>query len=130
MVPYCHLHNVALTPYSALAAGRLSRINDQSSERMQKDTYAKGKYDHCQETDQLIIHRVKELADKKQISMTQISLAWLMNKTASPVAGATKVYQIDDMVKACDVKLNEEEMKYLEELYQPHVLVGVMASNK
>ena len=36
MVPYCKDANVALTPYSALAAGRLSKNRQQTSERLEK----------------------------------------------------------------------------------------------
>lgn len=61
--------------------------------------------------------------------MPEISLEWLMSKVTSPVIGATKIHHIDDAVKAVDIHLKEEEKDYLEELYQPHELVGVMASN-
>ena len=61
--------------------------------------------------------------------MTEISLAWLMSQVASPIIGATKCHHIDGAIKAIDIQLSEEEKKYLEELYVPHALVGVMAHN-
>ena len=130
MKPYCDEHHIAMTPYSALASGRLAKHPGEQSKRMQEDTYAKGKYDASAEKDLQIIHRVEELAEKKGVSMTEISLAWLLTKVASPVIGATKFHHIDGAVAATKVKLNQEEIDYLEELYEPHVLVGVMASNK
>ncbi|MFQ9073453.1 MAG: aldo/keto reductase [Faecalibacillus faecis] len=65
----------------------------------------------------------------KRNSMSEISLAWLMSKVTSPVVGATKLSHIDTACKACDLKLTVEEMKYLEECYKPHPLVGVMKEN-
>ena len=131
MAPYCHLENIAMTPYSALASGRLSKPrNDVSSKRMQEDAFAKGKYDGSANQDALIIDRVQELAEKKNVSMTEISLSWLLNKVESPIIGATKIHHIDGAIKALDVELTIEEMKYLEEQYVPHVIVGVMAQNK
>ena len=62
--------------------------------------------------------------------MTEISLAWLLTKVISPIIGATKPHNIDGAVKAVAVKLTDEEIIYLEELYKPHRLVGVMAENK
>ena len=62
--------------------------------------------------------------------MTDISLAWLLTKTTSPVVGATKLHHIDGAAKAVDVELTAEEIKYLEEQYMPHPLSGVMAQNK
>ena len=59
--------------------------------------------------------------------MTEISLAWLMSKVAAPVVGATKVHHIDGAVKATELELTDEEKAYLEEPYQPHALVGMMA---
>lgn len=131
MVPYCQLENIAMTPYSSLASGRLSKVpNDTSSKRMQEDVYAKGKYDGSAAQDLLIIQRVQALAEKKNVSMTEIALAWMFRKVTSPIIGATKLHHIDAAIKALDVELSKEEMDYLEELYVPHQLVGVLAQNK
>ena len=61
--------------------------------------------------------------------MTEISLAWLLTKVTAPVVGATKLYHIEGAAKAVDLNLTVEECAYLEELYTPHSLVGVMAQN-
>ena len=61
--------------------------------------------------------------------MTEVSLAWLLSKVTSPVVGMTKPGHIDGAVKAVELELSEEEVRYLEELYQSHKLVGVMADN-
>ena len=129
MKPFCEEDNIAMTPYSALASGRLSRKPGETSKRLETDTYAKGKYDGSADVDAKIIERVIELAEKYSVSMTEISLAWLLTKVASPVVGATKFHHIDGAVKAVDLQLTDEDINYLEELYQPHKLVGVMAQN-
>ena len=129
MKPYCDLMGVSMTPYSSLASGRLSRHPGETSKRLKEDAYAKGKYDESEKEDLVIIQRVEELAKKRNCSMSEISLAWLMSKVTSPVVGATKLSHIDTACKACDVKLTVEEMKYLEECYKPHPLVGVMKEN-
>ncbi len=130
MKPFCEEENIALTPYSALASGRLSRKLGETSKRMQEDSYAKGKYDGSADVDAKIIERVIELAEKYSVSMTEVSLAWLLTKVESPVVGATKIHHIDGAVKAVDLKLSDDDINYLEELYTPHKLVGVMAQNK
>ena len=61
--------------------------------------------------------------------MTEISLAWLLQKVTAPVVGATKPHHVDGAVKAVDLVLTPEETAYLEEEYVPHRLVGVMAQN-
>ena len=130
MIPFCAEDNIALTPYSALASGRLSRKPGETSKRLQEDTYAKFKYDATADIDSKIIERVAELAEKYGVTMTEISLAWLLTKVESPVVGATKFHHIDGAVKAVELQLSAEDLKYLEELYQPHNLSGVMAQNK
>ena len=129
MVSFCQEDNIALTPYSALAGGRLSKHPGETSKRLEQDAYAKGKYDATATQDELIIGRVAELAEKKGVTMTEISLAWLLTKVTAPVVGATKSHHIEGAVRATALKLTQEEIAYLEEPYVPHKLVGVMAQS-
>jgi aryl-alcohol dehydrogenase-like predicted oxidoreductase len=131
MVPYCREENIAITPYSALASGRLSRLPGANDTlRAVEDTYAKFKYDSTAQQDNVIIGRVAELAEKHGVTMTEISLAWLLTHATAPVVGATKMHHIEGAVKAVDLELSGEEIAYLEEPYVPHALAGVMAQNK
>jgi len=131
MVPYCEEENIALTPYSALASGRLSRKPGAAdTKRAAEDIYAKFKYDASAERDNVIIGRVAELAEKHGVTMTEVSLAWLLTKVTAPVVGATKLHHIEGAAKAVDLELTDEELTYLEEPYVPHPLAGVMAQNK
>ena len=126
---YCEEHRIAMTPYSALAAGRLSKRQGETSKRLEEDAYAKFKYDSTAVQDAVIIKRVEELADKQGVSMTEIALAWLLTKVDAPICGATKLHHVDAPVSAVNLTLTEEEIKYLEEAYIPHPLSGVMAQN-
>ena len=129
MAKLCCEENIAMTPYSALAGGRLAKHPGQTSKRLQEDSYARLKYDSTAEQDGVIIERVAELAEKRGVSMTEISLAWLLTKVAAPVVGATKLSHIEGAAKAVDLSLSNDEIAYLEEMYIPHKLVGVMAQN-
>lgn len=129
MAGLCAEDNIAMTPYSALASGRLSRRPGETSKRLEADSYAKLKYDGTAEADGKIIERVAELADKYGVTMTEVSLAWLLTRVTSPVAGATKLHHVDGAVKSVALELTPEDIRYLEELYVPHALVGVMAQN-
>ncbi len=129
MAKLCAEDNIAMTPCSALAGGRLAKAPGETSKRLEEDSYAKFKYDATAKQDSVVIERVAELAKKHGVSMTEISLAWLLEKVTSPVVGATKLHHIEGAVKAVDFILSEEEMEYLEAGYVPHRLVGVMAQN-
>lgn len=131
MVPYCKEENIALTPYSALASGRLSRLpGEGGTKRAEEDKYAKFKYEKTEQQDNVIISRVAEIAEKRGVTMTEVSLAWLLTKVTSPVVGATKMHHIEGAAKAVEFELTAEEITYLEEPYVPHELAGVMAQNK
>lgn len=128
LIPICDEQNVARTPYSPLAAGRLSRLEWYTdTKRSQTDKTAVSKYDGTQETDYKIVLRVNEIAVKYGATMTQIALAWQFYKgVTSPVIGATKAKYFDDAVGALNIKLTDEDVSYLEELYIPHKIVGAL----
>ena len=129
MAPFCQEDNIAMTPYSALAGGRLSKHRGETSKRLSEDSYAQLKYGDTAAQDQVIIDRVAEIAEKRGVTMTEVSLAWLLTKVTSPVVGATKFHHVEGAANAVDLELTSEELAYLEEPYVPHKLVGVMAQN-
>ena len=120
---------MVMTPFSPLAAGRVCRMwEDKNSKRSNEDKIAKVKYDSEKDVDMPIIQRIKDVADKLNVTMAQVSMAWLLSKklVASPVVGCTKISQLEDICKSVSIKLSEDDIKYLEELYKPHFLMGAM----
>ena len=129
MAKFCLEENIAMTPYSPLAGGRLAKRPGETSKRLLEDSYAHLKYDATAERDGIIIDRVAQLADKCGVSMTEISLVWLLTKVSAPVVGTTKLHHIEDAAKAVNLTLTADELAFLEKPYLPHKLVGVMAQN-
>jgi len=120
---------MVMTPYSAMAAGRLCRLySDPETERFKDDPNAVFKYGDTKDIDEPIIKRVKEVADKMKISMALVALAWIYSKplVVSPVLGFTKISHLEEAVKVFKIKLDPEDVKYLEELYTPHPVKGPM----
>lgn len=131
LIPICKQMNVSLMPYSPLAAGHLARPAWKSdSLRSKTDRVAMGKYDRMEEQDMQIVNRVQELSEKYNCKMSQIAIAWQWAKgVASPIIGATKAAYLDDAVGAFDVKLTDDDVAYLEEMYVPHPIVGAIKEN-
>lgn len=129
MAKLCAEDNIAMTPYSSLASGRLCKHLGETSKRLEEDAYAHLKYDATEGQDNVIIKRVEEVAKAHGVSMTEVALAWLLTKVTAPVVGMTKFSQIEGAAKAVDLALAQDEIRYLEEAYVPHRLVGVMAQN-
>ena len=128
LIPVCRQFDVALTPYSPLAAGRLCRIDwHTNTMRSKTDKVAAAKYDSTKDADYDVVLRVYELSKKYGVTMTQIALAWLFAKgVTAPVIGATKIKYLNDAVGAFNVKLTEEDIAHLEEAYVPHKVVGAI----
>lgn len=128
LIPICKQMNVALTPYSPLAAGRVARANwEADTLRKKTDKVARGKYDSTEEQDKHIAERIGILAEKYHVSMSQIAFAWHFAKgIASPIIGVTKEKYLDDAVGALSVHLTEEDIAFIDELYLPHKIVGAL----
>ena len=128
LIPICRQMNVALTPYSPLAAGRAARPDwAADTMRSKTDVVARGKYDGTEAQDASIAARIHEIAQKYGATMTQVTLAWHFKKgIASPVIGATKPRYLTYAAGAFDVPLTDEDVAYIDELYLPHAVVGAL----
>ncbi len=127
MLPLCREEKIGVIPYSPLASGRLTRDPAaESTARLETDQIAKMKYDATIETDQQVIARVAELAEKQGVPRAHIATAWLLQKdpVTAPIIGATKISHLDDAANALSCKLTAEEVAYPEAPYVPHAIVG------
>jgi 1-deoxyxylulose-5-phosphate synthase len=131
LYPLLKEEGVSSTPYSSLAAGRLSRPWDSDSERSKLDFIASKKYDSTKDEDMPIILREMEIAKKYNVTHTEVALSWLFSNpvVASTIVGITKEKYLDDAVNAINLKLTKEDVEYLNELYLPHKVMGARSSN-
>lgn len=132
LIPVCRQYGVSLVPYSPLAGGHLCRSSwNTDSIRSRTDHTMQQKYDHARENDLEIIAHVAELAERREVSMTEVALAWLLCKgVTAPIVGATKVSHFEAALKAIDLELSEDEIAFLEEPYRAHEVVGANLENK
>ena len=64
---------------------------------------------------------MNDIARKYEKTSAQISLAWMCNKpeVTSPIVGVSKVEQLEELMESASIKLEKEDVAYLEELYEP-----------
>ena len=124
MNPYCHQSGVGLIPWAPLYRGLLAR--PLGSDKTAREESMKGNpmFKGVDETDAEIIKRVQELAEKHGWKMSQVSLAWIIQKNTIPIVGFSNLGRLDEAVDVKGKTLTEDEMKYLEEPYQPKAIVG------
>lgn len=128
MLPLCLDQGVGAIPWSPLARGFLTgnrRPEDRTpTTRARSDDFAHHMY--YQPEDFAVVERVVALAEQHGAKPAQIALAWLLHKPAvsAPVIGATKMHHLEEAVAAAEIRLSDEEVRYLEELYRPHPVLG------
>ena len=123
MMPLCKDQGIGVIPWSPLARGRLTRDWDASTARSETDAFGRMLY---QDEDKTIVERVAEVAGARGVSRAQVGLAWMLSKRyiTAPIVGATKTAHLEDAIAAVDLRLDEEEIKRLEEPYTPHAVAG------
>jgi versiconal hemiacetal acetate reductase len=121
MIPYCNHTGVGVIPWSPVARGALTRPwNDRTSIREETDGGLKSLVrSRDDKVDQEIVGRVQEVAKKLNKSMAQVAIAWSLSKGVNPIVGMNKKERMDEALEASKIKLSEEDIKFLEELYLP-----------
>jgi 1-deoxyxylulose-5-phosphate synthase len=128
MMPLCQAEGIGVIPWSPLARGFLTgnRTRQEWGEtvRAKTDGFAQDMY--YQESDFQIVDRLSALAEQQGVSNAQLALAWLLHKpgVTAPIIGASKMKHLEEAVAALEVSLSGSEMTRLEELYQPHPVLG------
>lgn len=127
MIPFCLDQKIAVIPWSPLARGLLTgNRTRERNETMRARTDEFGKKLYQADNDFEIVNRLGEIASQRGLSGAVVALAWILGKPGitSPIIGASKPGHLEDAVSALSVKLTNEEIQQLEELYQPHPIVG------
>jgi len=124
MMPTLKHFGIGSIPWSPLGRGLLTRPLGTTTKRGGLDRWVGGytKFD----SDNDIVNRLEEIAKKKGATMAQIALAWCMHKdaVAAPIVGTTSLDNLKDLLGAVQIVMTDEEMVYLEELYQARAVFG------
>jgi len=127
MMGLCRAEGIGVIPWSPLARGRLTRPwQSANTKRFETDQFGKKMYSQTEESDWKVIERLGQVAQKRGVPYAQVALAWLLSKpgVTAPIVGATKPAHLQDAASALSIKLSQEEMAALEELYTPHPVLG------
>ncbi|TBU29251.1 Aldo/keto reductase [Dichomitus squalens] len=123
MFPTLKLFGVGSIPWSPLGRGLLTRPVGADTARGKTDKMMRR---HENDVVPAIRQRVEELAKRKGITMAQVSLAWILSKpgVTAPIIGTTSLANLEDLLGALDVKLTDDEIKFVEEEYRPLAVSG------
>lgn len=127
MIPLCLDQGVGIIPWSPLArgflAGNRTRDGQRLTLRASNDPFGDSLYT---DADFDVVDQLVEVAAGRGLPSAQVALAWMLHKpgVTAPIVGATKLSHLDDAIAAVDVTLTPDEIKLLEQPYQPHPIRG------
>ncbi|HEY2672517.1 MAG TPA: aldo/keto reductase, partial [Rugosimonospora sp.] len=131
LVDVCRNENIGILPWSPLAGGWLTgkylrdhaptgttRLGEDPQRGM--EAYAPR---NAQERTWQVIDTVRQVAEGRGVSLSQVALAWVAARpaVASVILGARTVDQLDDNLGAADLHLSEKETSLLTEASSPIV---------
>jgi aryl-alcohol dehydrogenase-like predicted oxidoreductase len=128
MIPLCVHEGVGLVPWSPLARGFLAggrtREGAKETARAQSDDFADKLYFQPEDFD--VLDACLAVARARESKPAQVALAWLLAQPGvdAPIVGTSKVEQLDGLVEAVALRLNDEEIARLEASYKPHPVLG------
>ena len=128
IIPLLEELNIGFVPFSPLGKGFLTGALDKNSTfqnndfrsivpRFQKENL---------EANQVLVELIKDIANKKNITMPQVALAWLLAQKSFivPIPGTTNLDRLKDNISSADVVLSEEELKDIREALSKIVIQG------
>ena len=124
--PFCVKEELGVISYFSLARGFLSGKYRQESDRSQSPRGA-GVKKYMNDRGFQIIDTLEEIAAEHKSNCAQIAIAWLVHRPSitAPIASATKMEQLDDLIAAAQIELSDENIKRLDAASQYE---SVMAS--
>jgi aryl-alcohol dehydrogenase-like predicted oxidoreductase len=137
MMPLCRAEGIGVLPWSPLARGfvtgtrhrPVARNGGEKPEygdtlRANTDDYGQTLY--YRDEDFQVVDCITQVAKQRGVANVQVALAWLLQQpgVTAPIVGASKLAQLDELVKAIDLKLTEEELETLNKPYRPHPVLG------
>ena len=112
---FCAEHNLGVITYFSLGAGFLT-----GKYRSKADFEGKARGSsanmYYSEANMALLGRLEEVARRHNATMAQVALAWLMARPSvtAPIASATSMAQLTDILKAVEIQLTPEDFDALE----------------
>ena len=121
LIPMALEFGLGVTPWSPLKSGALSGKYTRANAGAQKGDRGAFLEGSLNEETYAVIDQLEVIAKAHETSVAAVSLAWLSAKpgVTSPIIGARRLTQLEDNIKALDVKLTADEIAKLDALTQP-----------
>ncbi len=119
---------MAIIPWSPLGrgflSGKYSKYGENNYARIKSDPYLKSRYFHPNDFE--ILRVIEEIAKEENISVAQVSLAWVLAQDGitSPIVGVTKMKHLDEAIEVVEMDLNSDYFRRIDEVYTSRPIIG------
>ena len=128
IIPLLEELNIGFVPFSPLGKGFLTGIFDKNSTFKNNDfrSIVPRFEKENLEANQVLVELIKEIANKKNITLPQVALAWVLAQKSFivPIPGTRNLERLKDNISSADVLLTEEELKDINEALSKIVIQG------
>ncbi len=115
ILDYCKQNDIIFFSYMVLEQGALCGKYD-TKHPMPIDSDRGKTYNPVLDKIEKLNEGLKEIADKHNVQIAQIPVAWAIAKGTLPIIGVTKVNHVEDAAKAANIVLSDNEIKIIEKL--------------
>ena len=128
IIPLLEELNIGFVPFSPLGKGFLTGIFDKNSTFKNNDfrnILPRFEKENL-EANQVLVELIRDIANKKNIKMSQVALAWVLAQKPFivPIPGTRNLERLKDNISSADVILSEEELKDINEALSKITIQG------
>ncbi|MEH0833180.1 aldo/keto reductase [Pectobacterium cacticida] len=128
ILPTCERLGIGFVPYSPLGRGFLTGAI-RSRDDLAADDFRRDNPRFSEENfgkNLLLVEKINQLAQEKQITPSQLALAWVLaqGEHIVPIPGTKRRRYLEENVAALDVTLTKEELDAIDAIFPPDAAAG------
>jgi aryl-alcohol dehydrogenase-like predicted oxidoreductase len=115
VIPACQAYGIGIIPWSPLAGGLLGGVLQGVAEGRRASDYIQKRVEQMRDKLEAWEDLCRELGE----SPANVALAWLLHQPAvtAPIIGPRTIQQLDETMRCLEIKLSEEVLKRLDEIF-------------
>lgn len=129
IVPYCLEHDIGIMSYSSIAKGILTGVYHNGKAQIKETDFRKERRlflpEHL-ELERPLIDALRELAEAKGVSMSEVAIGWLLHRpgVTSAIVGTQNERHLAQNAQAAELLLSDAELETLNRI-SADVLAGI-----
>jgi aryl-alcohol dehydrogenase-like predicted oxidoreductase len=123
ILPYCLREGIGVIVYSPMASGLLTgAMTSERAANLPKDDWRRGHPDFTEPNlsrNLVLVDRLREIGKRHNCSAGEVAIAWTLHHPAvtGAIAGARNARQAEQVMRAGEVRLREEEVNEIEAFF-------------